>query len=200
LIGNDAGYPLDGKYYLTNDIIFGDLDLNGGVDIDMVAEVIGPDLKITLTPVDGSTVSSFYSALGVSTFEEDPAVGNTWTMNSVQSGTYTLIIGGELSSGEMFAYHIDGIDTTVNNTVTKTFNSNGNFDPIAPTSANPFTGIFDGNGHVISGAIVAQYSASENADAAIFDHAGDGAKICNLGVVNGSSTVVGTQDHVAPPA
>ena len=31
-IGNDTAYPLDGKYYLTNDIKFAGIDTNGSKD------------------------------------------------------------------------------------------------------------------------------------------------------------------------
>ena len=185
MIGNDPNYPLDGNYYLTNNIVFGDKDLNGGVDIGISAVVSGTSLTITLTP-SGTTVDALFAWIGVA---NGNGTSDTLTLPSVPIGTYALTIGGELSSGDLFAYSTH-IDTSTNGEKTAgvTFNSNGNFDPIG-TADDPFTGKFDGNGHIVSGLVAAVFGmlTGEDISAGLFAVT-EGAEISNVGVVDGSST------------
>ncbi|MDR1955108.1 MAG: hypothetical protein LBP82_04070, partial [Candidatus Methanoplasma sp.] len=137
-IGTTA-YPLNGKYYLTNDIDFTGIDINGGVDIDITATVTGTDLAITLTPHSGS-VSLVYAWIGsLYTFSTDT---NTVTLATIPQGEYALIVSGRVGTTP-FAYSTM-IDTTgdgvkINNI---RFSSNGNFTPIGGTNG-AFKGTFD---------------------------------------------------------
>ena len=184
-IGNDLAYPLNGKYYLSNDIVFTSSDdLNGGIDIGISATVIGSSLTVKLTPSSGS-VTPFNAWLGTSSAQ---STGSTVTLYGIPSGTYVLTVGGT-AGGNPFAYSIQ-IDTTTSGEKTSgvTFNSNGNFSPIG-SSSDPFTGIFDGNGNEIKGMNVSVFSSTSYANAGLFGYV-KGAAIRNLGVVD--STVTAT--------
>ncbi|MCL2143128.1 MAG: hypothetical protein FWH44_02580, partial [Methanomassiliicoccaceae archaeon] len=208
LIGNDAGYPLDGNYYLANDIIFTSADdTNGGTDIEISAIVTGTTLTVTLTPSDG-TVSSLYAWLGMVSAD---SVSNAVTLMSIPQGTYTLVVGGILESGGsdiQYAYSIE-INTASNGEkADKTFSSNGNFTPIG-SPVDPFTGIFNGNGHEISGMKLAAFDTGTDREAVFgmkgFEDMPDtfvgmfgfalGAQICNIGLVDGSVTMASLSVH-----
>ena len=182
-IGNDPSYPLDGNYYLTNDIKFTPADeTNGGSDVQISVMISGTDLIITLTPLSGGSVTSLYAWFGA--FYANSS-GNTVTLSGIPSGTNTLSVGGTLSTGDNFAYSM-AIDTT-KNSASAMFNSNGNFTSIG-TGSLPFTGTFDGKGYVISGMDVAVYSPDSDVSAGLFRFAS--GSISNLGVVNGSVTAI----------
>lgn len=197
-IGNDPAYPLDGKYYLANDIVFNGIDTNRGVDIDLSAVVYGSNITVVVSSKAGS-VTSLYAWLGTSSVSSN---GSKATLTNIPKGVCTLTVGGMVGS-EPFVYSIE-IDTSTNGEKADvTFNSNGNFDPIgrrviAPEEATDwvmegasfvlsFTGIFNGNGHVISGMNVAVFKKDVNCHAGLFGYAGEGAVISNVGLVNGST-------------
>jgi len=66
------------------------------------------------------------------------------------------------------------------------FSSNGSFTPIG-TDVAPFTGIFDGNGHVIKGMNAASVQLSVSAYSGLFGCVGNGGQVKNVGVVGGSA-------------
>ena len=180
-IGKDPAYPLNEKYYLTNDIIFTPADdTNGGVAIAMTAVVLGTGLTITIAPANGN-VTSLYAWVG--TVHDVSTSGNNVTLTNIPQGVFTLSVGGMLSSSVPFAYSME-IDTTVQGVNTGAFNSNGNFDPIGNSYNNTFTGIFNGNGHKISGMNVAVFGTSYTY-AGLFGYA-TGAQISDLGMEDGS--------------
>ncbi|MCL2333938.1 MAG: hypothetical protein FWC52_04020, partial [Candidatus Methanoplasma sp.] len=179
------------QYYLANDIFFGTEDLNGGIDIGILAVFDGTKgMTVTLTLPAG--ISIVMGSAGVNSqmvgFNNSTA---TATFNDVMLGNYTLMIGGTLSNGDTFAlarlsnfvagpsdpsdpaypYH------TILNT---TFNSNGNFTPIG-TASTPFKGTLDGNGHAIYGMNSAVFDMTL-AVSGLFAYA-QGATIINLGNV-----------------
>jgi len=180
-IGNDAAYPLDGKYYLANDIDFAGIDTNGGIGIGISAAVTGTSFTITMS----SSVTSLYAWFG--TFKNN-AESNTITLFDVPSGVYTMTVGG-MTGVYPFAYSA-AIDTSVSGEKISgvSFNSNGNFDPIGNLNT-PFTGTFDGNGHEIKGLEVNMFSSSDNVYAGLFGYASS-AMICNLGIVESTVTSV----------
>ena len=187
LIGNDPNYPLDGNYQLANDIVFNSADdTNGGIDIGISAVVSGSDLTVTLTPLSGS-VTSLNAWMGTSSANSSD---NTVMLSDIQSGVYTLTVGG--TAGDYpFAYSVK-IDTSTSG-IEATFNSNGNLDPIGNPST-PFTGIFDGNGFEISGMNVNILSSSSDVYAGLFGFV-SGAQINNLGVID--STITATSSNYA---
>ena len=180
-IGNDSSYPLDGNYYLTNDIIFTLADdTNGGIDIGISATVTGTDLTVTLTPPSGDDIVSMYAWLGTSSLNID--YNNTVTLSDIPSGIYTMTISG-MAGVNPFVYSAQ-IDTSTSGQKISgvTFNSNGNFNPVG-TSSSPFKGIFDGNGHEIKGINASVFSLSESAYSGLFGYMNN-AQIRNLGVVD----------------
>ena len=182
MIGNDLGYPLYGKYYLTNDIVFtsGD-DTNGGIDIGLSVTVTGTSLVATVTPSSGS-VSSLYAWLG--TYSDTYTNSDSVTLTGIPTGIHTLVLGGMVGS-DPFTYSME-VDTDINSTSTA-FNSNGNFSPIG-SEPTPFTGVFDGDGHFISGMEVSVFSNTLNVYAGLFGVISGEAQILNLAVADGSVT------------
>jgi len=65
--------------------------------------------------------------------------------------------------------------------------SSSNFTPIGSLDSS-FSGIFDGNGHVIDGMRM-EVNTTSTASSGLFAYVTDGGQIKNLGVVNGSSVV-----------
>ena len=192
LIGNSPMYPLNGKYYLANDIVFtSEDDTNGGIGIAVSVTVSGTSLTVTLTPPSGS-ITSLSAWMGASYAK---STSNSVTLSNIPQGVHTLVISG--AAGPNLFAHSMRIDTVgngmkVNNAI---FSSNGNFTPIGPVNqpyyeANPntlFTGAFDGNGHVISGLHIAVCNANGDSYAGLFGVV-SGATITNLGLVGGSVT------------
>jgi len=77
------------------------------------------------------------------------------------------------------------------NDITFTDSNNAAFTPIGNSNTYPFTGIFDGNGHEISGMNVNISSSSSAVCAGLFGYVG-GAQIMNLGVVDSTVTATST--------
>ncbi|MDR2698406.1 MAG: hypothetical protein LBB30_01845 [Candidatus Methanoplasma sp.] len=187
-IGKDPSYPLQANYYLANDIIFGPADdTNGGVDISFSASVSGTGLTMTLTPASGA-VTLFHAQIGAVNTQSN---NNTVSLSGIHPGTYALAIGGMLDSSIPFAYSVI-LNTPTAGNISGTFNSNGNFDPIG-SSPTFFRGTFDGDGHTIYGMNTAAFSGSY-LDGGLFKFATADVKIYNLGMADGSVTVVSTGD------
>lgn len=70
------------------------------------------------------------------------------------------------------------------------YNSGMGWNPIGTDSSNAFTGIFDGNGHTISGLNCIFSSAAANVNAGLFGY--NKGTIQNLGMVNSSITLNST--------
>ncbi|MDR2866877.1 MAG: hypothetical protein LBV13_05720, partial [Methanomassiliicoccaceae archaeon] len=69
----------------------------------------------------------------------------------------------------------------------------GSFIPLG-TEAVPFTGVFDGNGFVISGLNVYVTSSATNMRVGLFSHVGN-SEICNLGIIDSSFTFISTTSN-----
>ncbi|MDR0778126.1 MAG: hypothetical protein LBE48_01615, partial [Methanomassiliicoccaceae archaeon] len=177
-------WSLSAKYYLTNDIIFDpdnpDHNMNGGVNIQLSVVVSGTTLNITLTP-SSSTIKELSARIEHTVMV---SASNSVQLANIPLGTHSLSIKGTLTSGEKFLYSTI-IDTTSNGTLTKTFDSNGNFNPIGT-----FTGMFNGDGNVISGVnLIKSEFLPSVVYAGLFVSASSDALISNVGLVGGSLTV-----------
>ena len=138
-------WGLDAKYILMDDIEFTEEDnLTGGADIEVTITISGSgsSMKTTLTvKKDGTTVNNF----------------SVWA--NANYGKKTTDGSIELTGNTVKTVFIEGsdfivmVDASGAKTITK--NSNGNFEPIG-SIATPFTGVFDGNGHVIRGMEISQ--------------------------------------------
>jgi len=69
--------------------------------------------------------------------------------------------------------------------VTAIWNSSAGFKPIGTDYNNPFTGTFDGQGHVISGLVI---NRPTEGDMGLFGSVGSGGEIMNLGIEGGAVT------------
>ena len=212
-IGVDEEYPLDGKYYLTGSIDFGDEDYSpGGVDMEIMVSMSGNMLVVDLyvngvKPVtDGNNTFAWLLRTDTATaaYLTETFVGGSVTINNtfggtdgVPNGTYILTVGGEEPFD--FAYSCEVIvsggsakiaSADANRT---TFNSNGNFIPIGSKDL-PFEGIFDGNGYVINGMHTAVFSSETLTYSGLFGFA-FGAEIKDLGIANGSSVSISTKEY-----
>jgi len=180
MIGNDSAYPLSGSYYLTNNIDFAGIDTNGGVNVGMSVIVSGTSVTITLVPSSGNVTAMYATSLGTYYFYSS---NNTVTMLGIPVGINIVSVFGTLSTGDGFVF-----STTINTAtggMSTAFNSNGNFTPIGTASA-PFTGIFDGNGCVVSGINIAIYGSFTDY-AGLFGEVLNGT-ISNIGMINSSVT------------
>jgi hypothetical protein len=189
--GESSGeFPLNGKYYLSNDIIFGiSDDTNGGIGIRMSVVVSGADMTITITPDEGQ-VSSLNAWAGMVYNDSDSNTVNLSGISELSVGVHVLAIGGMIGT-EPFAYSME-VDTGSSDEQTAEFNSNGNFSPIGMPSAK-FKGTFNGNGHKISGMHAAVFNGTESAYSGMFGYT-EGALISDLGIVDGSVTSVASTD------
>ncbi len=85
--------------------------------------------------------------------------------------------------GNDSGYPLNGtyvLTTNINASATATWNGGAGFDPIG-NAANPFTGVFDGAGYVITGLVINRPSKNE---AGLFGRTSNSAEISNLGLVS----------------
>jgi len=189
--GATAGaYPLNGKYYLANDIVFGPADTNGGVaiGISIDTDASAGTVTVTLTP-DAGDVKSLYAWLGNSFAK--CADDDTLTLTNVMQGTFVLTVAGTLDTGVPFACSL-AADTAAPATISGQFSSNGNFDPIGSESM-PFRGSLHGNGKKIVGMNVAVFGTSD-VYAGLFGYTGMGVCVYDLGIEGGSVTVAAMRE------
>ena len=211
-IGNDEEYSLDKKYYLTNSIDFGTEDYSpDGVDMEIAVSMSSSRLVVDIY-VDGEKPDierdKAYAWLvrtdtSMATYFPVPIVNGSAVIyenfdgtDSVPNGTYILTIGGEEPFDFAYSCEIEvfgGSAKIVSADADRTtFNSNGNFIPIG-SEDEPFTGIFDGNGYVISRMHTAVFSSETLTYSGLIGFAFE-AEIVNLGVVNGSSVSVSIRE------
>ena len=212
-IGVDEDYPLDGKYYLMNNIDFGSDDYSpDGFDMEISVSMSGNRLVVDLyvdgvkpdIELDKAFAWLVRTDTSVATYFSEPIVNGSATiyenfdaMNAVPNGTYMLTVGGD--EPFIFAYSCEiivsggSVKIVSTDADRATFNSNGNFIPIG-SKDTPFTGIFDGNGYVINGMHTAVHSSETITYSGLFGYA-LGAEIMDLGVVNGSSVSISTREH-----
>ncbi|MCL1984319.1 MAG: hypothetical protein FWG58_02830, partial [Methanomassiliicoccaceae archaeon] len=191
-IGNS--YPLNGKYYLTDNITFGpNDDKNGGMNMRISVSIDSGYLKFQLLSASGSTLFNTMSwSLYVDGVYVTGSKINTISMPVPTAGTHSFVLGGIIyDTGSQntkyeFAYARE-IRTNGSSMTPVTFNisSNGNFNPI-----ENFTGIFDGNGYKISGLDIRRFSDGSELSMGFFKNIAPGAKVENLGLVDGSVTVL----------
>jgi hypothetical protein len=175
-------WGLDAKYILMNDLDFtkDNTDLNDGAEIEVVIVTSGSSslMKTTITvKKDGATVGDFtvWANANYGVAAEDNAAiltGNTITMAFIEADDFIIMV-----------------DASSAKTIKKS--ANGNFDPIGSIS-DPFTGTFNGNGHVIKGMETTYAGTSAVADSfidvgmfAVID--GPSAVVEKLGMVGGYS-------------
>jgi len=198
--GNSGAWPLNGKYYLTNDIIFGDDDHNTGhtLRVHGLVSADGTSAIVNVTNPHGTGSANRINTLHVSV---ETAYGfNSHNRESSQASVeiplsdvkdeYTITVAGQyrMSGTNLeFAYTFildrSGPGQTLFDI---TFKSNGNMNPL-PAG---FTGILDGNGHVISGMEIAVFTTSNSSIGLFRSTAGSNAEIRNLGVVDSTITAV----------
>ena len=194
-------HPANGKYYLANDIVFGPSDdFNGGYDVtitvtnnygEVIVSVSAPDMTSSMSYdawIDGKT--AFNS--GINYYEAK--------MYNVLGGSHTFVIAGTRNTSDNvgFAYSTEiYIDTSQSsgNPLTVTFSNNGNFNAIG-NDGYGFTGIFDGNGHTISGLNV-KVAKSAYKGGGLFAFLSGSAQVLNLGIVNSSFTAVSRDNTFA---
>ncbi|MCL1984721.1 MAG: hypothetical protein FWG58_04925, partial [Methanomassiliicoccaceae archaeon] len=178
-----------GKYYLTNDIDFGNIDLNGGIDLMLKPVVQQTILRFELYWKDGSMCSTYDWMVW---FDGQFNKGTNFVVpfDSInKSGTFNVCIAGTVEDRRTipftkydFTFETEIVMT--NNyvqTPSMKFHSNGNFDPI-----KNFGGIFDGNGHVIKGLDIRKFSSGGFMWAGLFENLDECAVVLNLGVTGGS--------------
>jgi hypothetical protein len=196
LIGNDERYPLDGNYVQTGNIDFGGKDLNSGFILVVNATLQGTTLSIDLLRENGSPITSELDILvSVNGIIKVIGAGSSSVSFDVPStGTLTvnIIAGGmaELPSLGMNPYFsvAKSFDVEDSKTVSMSFNSNGNMDPIGSDSG-PFIGTYDGNGYKITGLQTATYSTGYNAYSGLFGNVGIFAVFNDIDLEISSSAV-----------
>jgi len=197
--GAAAGaFPLNGKYYLTDNIFFGTDDLNGGHELNVTGTIssAGTFMNVTVSNPGGSGSVWRIDTLHVrvdAIHASRTGTTNTSTVSltipqSDVKDVYTVTVAGFYRAGSStnvpFAYTflLDRSQPSFD----ITFNGNGNMNPI-PAG---FTGILDGNGHIISGMNIAIYTTSSSSIGLFTTTAGSTARIQNIGIIESSVTAV----------
>jgi len=193
-------WSLSASYYLTNDIFFGIQDTNGGNVMNISLTRSGTDLTLNLGAGITGTAFLTRSDAAVTPYPATPITNGSATFSNVATGgTFILTVGGP--SGGGFAY---SCAITISSTAaviisdgtpasSKTFNSNGNFNPIGNSIDNRFSGVFDGNGYTIDGLKTAVFRTGTVTEGQIRTGMFGiiaGAEITNISLVNGYSVGV----------
>lgn len=193
-IGKNSKYPLSGKYYLTNNIVFKDGDdLNGGFDLYLHMTKDGDTITLSVTMSGSQRIKV---SEGVITFNSEiiplKNADVQASFNVETGGAFCLSVGGVATNspinGQSFALSYRGYMGS-NGSFTMEFDSNGNMDPIGDCDAHQFTGIFDGNGYTITNLMTAVYS--KNNETCFSGFIGLGNQIMNLGLLNYTNSVAG---------
>ena len=196
LIGNDEMYPLDGNYVQTGNIDFGGKDLNGGFVLCVNATLQNTTLKIDLRHMNGNPITSgldiLVSVNGVIKIIPEGSSSVSFDVMSTSALTVSMAMGGmaDLIPLGMNPYFSVAkvFDIKNSETVSMSFNSNGNMDPIGSGYA-PFIGTYDGNGYKITGLQTAAYSTGDNACSGLFGNVGIFATFSNIDLEISSSAV-----------
>ncbi|MCL2607372.1 MAG: hypothetical protein FWD92_02290 [Methanomassiliicoccaceae archaeon] len=197
---SSGNWPLNGKYYLTDNIFFGpNADLNGGHRLIVTGTLSadGTSMSVTVSNPGGSGSSWRIDTLHVrveAIHASRSGTSNTSTvsLNLPQSDVniYTVTVAGFYRAGSTtnlpFAYTftLDRYQSSFE----RSFNSNGNMNPLPAD----FTGILDGNGHIIHGMHIAVYTTSSSSIGLFATTAGSAAQIRNIGITESSVTAATT--------
>ena len=175
---------LDGSYIQRADLDFTDVDLNGGVDLNLDTTVTGGNVKFRVTFTSGNNV---FPAPGLTVyfdgnFGTTDSTGNVSFTGYSNTKDYKITAGGAVNATEALVT----FDLEAGKTDRITKNSNGNFTPIG-TFDKPFVGTYNGNGFKIIGLDMIDFSDStvNGSSAGLFGVADD-AVIKNVTLENGA--------------
>jgi hypothetical protein len=207
----NGAVDLSGAMNITNaaTVLNGAATIGGDFNLNAGAVTQNADLNIT----------GDFNQTGGTFTDADPtahafSVGNSFSIPETAgafnrygdqvSGAYQIrdvydlqAMKGFLNSNFTLAGNIDAADTT-------DWNSGEGFDPVGShvggiweSPTNPFTGVFEGNHHEISGLYI--HNASRNYAIGLFGATGQGSSISNIGLVNANvSTANSGANYVAP--
>jgi len=195
LIGMDGGYPLDGNYVQTCDIDLRGMDLNGGFSITLRVTSDDGALTIELLDGNGAHLQSESDILVVVNSEQKTIapgeVSVEFDISSSDSSRFNVAAGGQadlLPFGEYPFFSVAGTYVVEDHqTVTETFDSNGNINSIGSPSA-PFNGTYDGRGFKIIGIKTAMFSVMNSAYAGMFGQIGAFATLSNIDIEGHASS------------
>ena len=204
---NDKRYwDRDKNYYLANDIVLSETDdFNGGYDYYITIEAPNASsMKVTVTGSDGtSTGISVTVYLGSNNATRTGTAATVGTAGA--TSPYTILVYGTDTNHAPNIYFaasftFDVLPSSGYLLQNKKFSSNGNFDTILSgysgrmaTPSDGFKGIFDGNGHTISGLEIAQYRANTDPHyAGLFNIISEDGVVKNLGLVDNTISTVAT--------
>ena len=203
LIGSGGDYPVNGKYYLTQDIDFNGVDLNGGFDVRV-------DAGIHTTAESTKTVSVglYYNSNGAAIKSgsimmvslngeiKDVPINqsivyftvpiDTSVLEIVAGGAVNNIPTGLDSSHTNFAVAAE-LTLSGTGTVSAVAKSNGNMNPLGD-----FRGTFDGNGKRIIGSETSSFASSGTVYTGLFGRLQGSATFKDLGLEGGSTVSVST--------
>jgi hypothetical protein len=196
LIGNDEMYPLDGNYVQRGNIDFEGKDLNGGFILVVNVTLQSTTLKIDLRHANGNPITSGLDILasvnGIIKVIPEGSSSVSFDVISTNVLTVSIILGGmaDLIPFGMNPYFSVAkvFDIKDSETVSMSFKSNGNMDPIGSGLA-PFIGTYNGNGYKITGLQTASYSTGGNAYAGLFGNVGIFATFNNIDLEISASAV-----------
>ena len=175
---------MDGSYIQRADLDFTDVDLNGGVDLNLDIDVTGTTLNLRITFVNGT---NNFSAPGLTVyfngvFGTTDSTGRVSFTGYDNTKDHKITAGGAVNSSEALVT----FDLKAGATERITKNSNGNFTPIG-TFDKPFIGTYNGNGFKITGLDIIDFSdSSVNGSSAGLFGVADDATIKNITLENGS--------------
>ncbi|MDR0523583.1 MAG: dockerin type I domain-containing protein [Candidatus Methanoplasma sp.] len=198
-IGNDPDYPLNGKYFQTQDIDFTGIDLNGGFDV--ILQITTSNNAVTEVRAllsDGTQIQAIVAVVSVngevSKIESDIA---SWSGSAPfdPSEAVCVSIGGAAtnshpsvssSADKNFAIAFSG-SLPSSGSVSITENSNGNFTPIG--GSDGFSGSYDGGSHRITNLETAVFGDAGHVYSGLFSSL-FAATVSGLGIDGGYSVAV----------
>ena len=206
LIGSGGGgaYPVNGKYYLTDDIDFTDgTDLNGGFDITVTVTIGSPMADKVLVSLNyGGTTTGITSGQKMMVSLNDDVreidIGFSEALFNMPADTSVLevVAGGTAGNPPVgttpLNFAVAASFTFVEESeASKTVKSNGNMNPLTPVTG--FSGTFDGNGKKIIGLEISSYTTTGSTYVGLFGSLRTNTvSLKNIALEGGSTVSVST--------
>ena len=206
LIGSGGGgaYPVNGKYYLTDDIDFTDgTDLNGGFDITVTVTIGSPMADKVLVSLNyGGTTTGITSGQKMMVSLNDDVqeidIGFSEALFNMPADTSVLevVAGGTAGNPPTgttpLNFAVAASFTFVEESeASKTVKSNGNMNPLTPVTG--FSGTFDGNGKKIIGLEISSYTTTGSTYVGLFGSLRTNTvSLKNIALEGGSTVSVST--------
>ena len=208
LMGSGGEYPVNGKYYLTNDIDFTaseGVDLNGGFDITVSVSIGVPTANMVMvalyhsgTTTGVTSTNNILVSLNGVIYIVTPSTSGTYfaffdiTSDLLDDLSVLEVVAGGVTNNapsgvgdSNFAVAAVFTPAAGETELSKVVKSNGNMNMLTPITG--FSGTFDGNGKKIIGLEISSYGA---AYAGLFGSLTSPSSFNNIALEGGSTVSV----------